>query len=223
MPLPELNKVKGFAGQARSHRVFRVSLTRAPVDADTTFGVTPNAPRFRHPGNREAVTPGYAGVARCGCAFRSGWNAVDTQARDFMKVCIAGHECTFRLGYEQGRGLNGVGCTQAMPGTEFGCQIQYWRIHRDDHQPGIVQELVNLLQGVGVRGAHGAHAAFQPTQGGNRQRRRVSLALETLERAPDSLPGSYCQKWCTGGIEKGGVSGWNGSTSNQPAKGDTPP
>ncbi|WP_019591788.1 hypothetical protein [Thioalkalivibrio sp. ALE20] len=26
-----------------------------------------------------------------------------------------------------------------------------------------------------------------------------------------------------GGIEEGGVSGWNGSASNQPAKGDTPP
>ncbi|MGM0672233.1 tyrosine-type recombinase/integrase, partial [Thioalkalivibrio sp.] len=32
---------------------------------------------------------------------------------------------------------------------------------------------------------------------------------------------SYCRKWCTGGIEEGGVSGWNGSATNQPARGDT--
>ena len=44
-----------------------------------------------------------------------------------------------------------------------------------------------------------------------------------VEITSEVLTEELLSKVVYGGIEEGGVSGWNGSATNQPARGDTPP
>ena len=81
----------------------------------------------------------------------SGWNPLNTKARDLLEVAIPRHEGPFWIDREQTRRLDGIGRAQSVMGTQFRRLVQDGRLQRDDRQTWILEKRVQPFQRSNIR------------------------------------------------------------------------